>query len=57
MPSAVAPEPSPLRKWSRPARTTHDLPWADIKVVDISNFDAPGQKKVLAEQLREAVSQ
>ncbi|KAF4856194.1 UPF0676 protein [Colletotrichum siamense] len=55
MPSAVSPETTPLPKWQRPAKTTHDLPWADIKVIDIGKFDEPGGKKQLAEELRQAV--
>ena len=56
MPSAVLPEPAPLPKWQRPAKTTASLPWADIKVLDLSKFDKPGGKEELAEELREAVS-
>lgn len=55
MPSAITETPPPLRKWNRPAKTTIDLPWADIQVIDISNFDTPGKKQKLAEQLRKAV--
>ncbi|KAF6820866.1 flavonol synthase [Colletotrichum musicola] len=55
MPSAVSPEPAPLPKWQRPAKTAQDLPWADIKVIDIGKFDQPGGKKQLAEELRQAV--
>ena len=56
MPSATRVEPVPLRKWQRPSKTTVDLPWADIQLNDISNFDSPGEKERLAEQLRKAVS-
>lgn len=56
MPIATkASEEFPLPKWERPAKTSHDLPWADIKVLDLSSFDAPGGKQKLAEELREAV--
>ncbi|KAK5050926.1 hypothetical protein LTR84_003485 [Exophiala bonariae] len=55
MPSATRQEPVPLRKWRRPSKTQVDLPWADIQLIDITNFDAPGEKKRLAEQLRKAV--
>lgn len=56
MPIATNPaEEFPLPKWERPAETTHDLPWADIKILDLSTFDAPGGKQKLAEELREAV--
>lgn len=44
-----------LPKWKRPAKTTEDLPWADIAVIDISTYDTPGGKQKLAEQLRKAV--
>lgn len=56
MPAAVSPEPLPLPKWDRPAKTTEELDWADIKVIDLSTFDEPGGKQKLAEDLREAVS-
>lgn len=56
MPTALSPsEALPLPKWKRPAKTTHDLPWADIKVLDLSTFDSPGGKQKLAEELRDAV--
>lgn len=55
MPSAISPEPVSLPKWQRPAKTKHELPWADIAVIDISKFDQPGGKKQLAEELRQAV--
>lgn len=56
MPSALSPsEALPLPKWKRPAKTSHDLPWADIKVLDLSTFDEPGGKEKLAEELRDAV--
>lgn len=56
MPSAVAETLPPLKKWQRPEKTSVDLPWADIQTIDISNFEAPGEKQRLAEQLRKAVS-
>lgn len=55
MPSAVSETPA-LPKWKRPAKTTYDIPWADIKVLDLSKFDKPGGKQELAEELRQAVS-
>lgn len=56
MPIALKPaEELPLPKWERPAKTTHDLDWADIKALDLSTFDAPGGKEKLAEELRDAV--
>lgn len=56
MPTALTPsEALPLPRWQRPARTAHDLPWAEIKVLDLSTFDLPGGKEKLAEELREAV--
>lgn len=56
MPTALNPaEQLPLAKWQRPAKTTQDLPWANIKVLDLSTFDEPGGKQKLAEELREAV--
>ena len=52
MPSAAT---NSLPKWQRPQKTTQDLPWADIKVLDLSKFDKPGGKQELAEELRQAV--
>ena len=56
MPIALSPsEALPLPRWERPAKTSHDLPWAEIKVLDLSTFDLPGGKQKLAEELRDAV--
>lgn len=55
MPSAVSPTPAPLPKWTRPVKTHEKLDWAEIKVIDISEFDKPGEKQRLAEELRDAV--
>lgn len=55
MPSAISQGPA-LPKWERPSPTSEKLDWADIKVIDLSNFDAPGEKQRLAEELRNAVS-
>lgn len=53
MPSATPTDPLP--KWQRPAPTKHDLPWADIAIIDLSTYDEPGGKEKLAEELRDAV--
>ncbi|KAF2638546.1 2OG-Fe(II) oxygenase superfamily protein [Massarina eburnea CBS 473.64] len=55
MPSIILPEPKPLPRWERPGKTDENLDWADIKVIDLSQFDEPGEKQKLAEQLRDAV--
>ena len=55
MPSAVTPDPPIIPKWKRPARTTKQLDWADIKTIDLSNFHSPGMRQKLAEELRDAV--
>jgi hypothetical protein len=55
MPSAPYVEPPAIPRWERPTKTTHDLDWADIKVIDLSTFDEPGGKAKLAEDLRDAV--
>lgn len=55
MPPATSPETAILSQWKRPAKTTVNLDWADISVIDISLFDEPGEKEKLAEQLRHAV--
>lgn len=57
MPVAITQQPSTLAlpKWKRPSKTTADLPWADIVVLDMAKYDLPGGKEELAEELREAV--
>lgn len=56
MPIALSPaEALPLPEWKRPAKTTEDLAWAEIKVLNLSTFDDAGGKQKLAEELREAV--
>ena len=52
MPSAV-PTPPPLTKWQRPAKTKYDLDWADLEVINLSNFEQ--DKAGLAAQLRRGV--
>ena len=47
--------PAPLPKWERPNKTDEKLDWTDIKVIDLSRFDEPGEKQRLAEELRGAV--
>jgi len=44
-----------LPKWSRPAKTTEKLDWAEMKVIDLSHFNEPGEKQRLADELRDAV--
>ncbi|KAI9665714.1 MAG: hypothetical protein M1821_003648 [Bathelium mastoideum] len=55
MPSAVS-EQIPLPQWTPPAKTKHDLPWADLSVIDLSSYDEPDGEEKLASQLKEAVS-
>jgi hypothetical protein len=55
MPSATYPEPPAIPKWKRPGKTSEDLAWADISIIDLSTFDEPGGKQKLAENLRDAV--
>lgn len=57
MPSAISLANPPLPEWKRPEKTTADLPWADICIIDLSTFDEPGGKEKLAEELRHAVSE
>ncbi|KAK1252042.1 hypothetical protein MKX08_003229 [Trichoderma sp. CBMAI-0020] len=47
--------PISLTGWQRPEKTKENLPWADIKVIDMSIYDEPQGKQKLAEQLRDAV--
>ncbi|KAJ8116790.1 hypothetical protein OPT61_g1873 [Boeremia exigua] len=55
MPSAIQPDPPSIPGWERPERTTKQLDWADIKIIDLSTFDSPGGKQRLADELKEAV--
>ena len=55
-PGVLTDEVPSISHWKRPEKTTADLPWADIKVIDLSTYDLPGGKEQLAEDLREAVS-
>jgi hypothetical protein len=52
MPSIAS---APLPRWERPGKTNETLDWADIKVINLSRFDKPGEKQILAEELRDAV--
>lgn len=52
----VKPASTTLPKWERPKKTTVDLDWADISVIDLSLFDTPSGKEKLADELRYAVS-
>jgi hypothetical protein len=56
MPSKVPLDSLAIPKWNRPGKTSEDLDWAEIKVIDLSTFDEPGGKEKLAEELRDAVS-
>lgn len=51
-----SPEVEPLPRWKRPTKTSAELDWAEIKVIDLSNFNALGEKQRLAKELRDAVS-
>jgi hypothetical protein len=55
-PALLTDEVPSISRWKRPEKTTADLPWADIKVIDLSTYNLPGGKEQLAEDLREAVS-
>jgi len=44
-----------IPQWKRPQKTSYELDWADLSVIDLSSFDKPGGKAALAEQLHEAV--
>lgn len=46
-----------LPRWQRPEKTSHSLPWADIRVLDLAKFDDEnGGRESLVEELRGAVS-
>jgi isopenicillin N synthase-like dioxygenase len=47
--------PRALPKYQQAAESSHDLEWADLVTLDLSQFDNPGGKPQLANQLRDAV--
>ncbi|KAL4914826.1 hypothetical protein BDW62DRAFT_219784 [Aspergillus aurantiobrunneus] len=49
-------QPVPVKAWSRPAPTSEKLDWAPLVEIDLSRFDEPGGKEVLAKQLYDAVT-
>lgn len=44
-----------LPTYQQPSESKHELDWADLVTLDLSQFDAPGGKQKLANQLRDAV--
>ncbi|KAI8627212.1 2OG-Fe(II) oxygenase superfamily protein [Xylariaceae sp. FL1651] len=46
-----------LPKYQQPAESKYELDWAELATLDLSQFDAPGGKQRLANQLRDAVHQ
>ncbi|XDG02756.1 hypothetical protein ABKA04_002371 [Annulohypoxylon sp. FPYF3050] len=49
-------EKIPIKPWSRPAKTSEKLEWAELPKIDLSLFDNPGGKQELARQLYDAVT-
>ncbi|KAK5173469.1 uncharacterized protein LTR77_002150 [Saxophila tyrrhenica] len=45
----------PLPKYEQVAETSASLDWADLVTLDLSNFEAPGERERLAAQLKDAV--
>ncbi|KIX03691.1 uncharacterized protein Z518_07244 [Rhinocladiella mackenziei CBS 650.93] len=45
-----------LPQWTQVPETEHDLEWADLVTLDLSQFDTPGGKEALASQLFDAVN-
>ncbi|KAJ1705349.1 gibberellin 20-oxidase [Aspergillus flavus] len=46
---------STLRRYVHVPETKHELDWADLVTLDLSQFDIPGGKEKLAAQLKDAV--
>ncbi|KAK2753335.1 hypothetical protein FQN55_003464 [Onygenales sp. PD_40] len=46
---------APLPPYEQIPETKHDLDWADLATLDLSQFDAPGGKEKLAQQLFDAI--
>ena len=47
---------SNIRPWQSPEETQEDLDWANLTIIDLAHFDEPGQKQILANQLKEALN-
>ncbi|SPO07280.1 related to iron/ascorbate family oxidoreductases [Cephalotrichum gorgonifer] len=45
-----------VKPWSRPKPTGENLDWAELPKIDLSQFDEPGGKKKLADQLYDAIT-
>lgn len=45
-----------IKPWVRPAPTEEDLDWAELPKIDLAQFDEPGGKQKLAEQLYDALT-
>ncbi|KAI1204515.1 Clavaminate synthase-like protein [Annulohypoxylon truncatum] len=45
-----------VKPWSRPAKTSEQLEWAELPKIDLSLFDNPDGKQELAQQLYDAVT-
>ncbi|KAK6457628.1 flavonol synthase [Scheffersomyces xylosifermentans] len=45
---------SEVKPWTPPPETKEELDWANLTVIDLTNFDEPGVKQELADKLKEA---
>jgi gibberellin 2-oxidase len=54
--SSKATKPIEIESWARPAPTGEDLEWAELPMIDLGQFDEPGGKKKLADQLYDAIT-
>ncbi|KAE8154398.1 hypothetical protein BDV25DRAFT_135834 [Aspergillus avenaceus] len=55
LPPADGASSSTLRHYVHVPETKHELDWADLVTLDLSQFDQPGGKEKLAAQLKDAV--
>ena len=46
---------APIPRYIQPAETKSQLDWADLKALDLSIYDQPNGKKILTEQLNDAI--
>ncbi|KAL2105568.1 hypothetical protein VUR80DRAFT_8162 [Thermomyces stellatus] len=49
-------QPIEVKPWTRPKPTEEDLDWAELPKIDLSQFDEPGGKQKLADQLYDAIT-
>lgn len=55
MPTAILTKKPEIGKWTSHSETAASLDWAPLVIIDLSKFDTPGGKELLAGELEDAV--